>query len=320
MQSAMKMGTHFVRVAAAGIPQAALEFVPHHDEPHGGCCHECGHDHPILVDEYYFWLVNTRFYCYTDQSDAQANDDVSFQGSYQFGFQDSFYDQFQQQSAEWNAEDKVPQLLAKWQPNPAVRLAWCRVHNGEFDQLRKSDACVQAAEAASPPDLVFLGRSADSLYFSISDFAVPRAPGYADTSPPGFRYDLPRDRAVALPQVIKPPAPPSPSPYAGGLLSYLYFAYHEPGARLFPYSWFSPSIAVAEVLRAHCCFELALKWYARAFDPLKRDCTWMICPETGTGNSGSGSSPEPRAARAARSVSSSECKAVRAAVRPRHRP
>jgi len=283
MESAMELGTQFVRVVAAGIPQAALRFAPHGDEPQSCCCHECGHDHPVLVDEYYFWLVNTQFYAYTDQTDAQSGADASFTGSYQFGFQDSYYDQYQQQSAEWNDEDRVPSLLAKWQPTPAVRLAWCRVHNGQFGQPRKSDGYVAIA---TPADLIFLGRAGDSLWFQASGSATPLPPGYgADTSSPGFRYDLPADAAVALPQVLKPPAPPSHSPYPGGLLSYQFFAYHEPGARLFPESWFSPILLVAESLRTHCNFEQALNWYKRGFDPLQSDCTWMKCnddPARGT--------------------------------------
>ncbi len=274
MESAMKLGTRFLRVAAAGVPQASLGFEPYHEEARTACCRECGCDHPVLVDEYYFWLVDTQYYTYTDQTDAQSNPDISFAGSYQFGFQDSFYDPFQQQSAEWHEEDQVPSLLAKWQPNPAVRLAWCRVHNGQFGQPRKSDDYVAISELA---DLVILGRGGDSLYFQVTGSAtVP--PGYsADPSPAGFRYDLPSDEAVGTPQAIKPPALPNPSPYLGGLLSYPFFAFHDAGARLFPGSWFSPSIAVAEVLRTHCSFELALKWYRRAFDPLNGDCTWMVC-------------------------------------------
>jgi hypothetical protein len=72
MESAAKLGTRFVRVAAAGVPEAALGFVPHRDEPRTACCHECGRDHPVLVDEYYFWLISTQVYAYTDQTDAQS--------------------------------------------------------------------------------------------------------------------------------------------------------------------------------------------------------------------------------------------------------
>ena len=229
----------------------------------------------MLVDEYYFWLVDSQFYAYTDDTDAQSGD-ASFTGSYQFGFKDSYYDQYQQQSAEWDDEDQVPQLLAKWQPSPAVRLAWCRVHHDQFQQPRKSEGYVPIS---APADLIFLGRAGDSVYFQVSGGTTPPPPGYTDNSPPGFRFDLPSDRAIALPQVTQAPAPVSPSPYPGGLLSYPFFAYEDPGARLFPESWFSPALLVAEALRAHCRFDLALKWYQRAFDPLQRDCTWMICPD-----------------------------------------
>jgi Tc toxin complex TcA C-terminal TcB-binding domain len=285
MESAMQMGTEFVRVAAAGVPQAALRFVPHGDEPSNTRCCECGRDHPVLINEYYFWLVSSQFYEYNDDTDATGNPDAPFTGSYQGGFQDSYYDAFQQQSAEWNEEDQVPSLLAKWEPSPAVRLAWCRVHNGQFGQPRKSQDYV-AIDA--PADLVFLGRVGDSLYFEVSNSA-PLPPGYGgkgqDTSPPGFRYDLAADEVVGLPQVLAPPAPASPSPYPGGLLSYPYFAYHEPGARVFPGAWFATSVAVAETLRTHCAFEAALKWYQRAFDPLTSDCTWMNCDSSrGTGS------------------------------------
>jgi len=204
MEAAIKLGTRFVRVAAAGPPEAALWFVPHGAEPDGMCCRECGRDHPAGVDEYYFWLIDTQVYIYSADTDASDNADASFSGSYQLGFQDSYYDQFQQQSAEWDDEDQVPPLLAKWRPGPAVRLAWCRVHNGEFGQPRRSEGYV-AVDV--PPDLLFLGRAEDSLYFEVTGSA-PLPPGYGsggdgsgngDPSPPGFRYDLPSDEVVALP-------------------------------------------------------------------------------------------------------------------------
>jgi hypothetical protein len=277
MEAAMKLGTKFVRVAAAGVPEAALGFVPHADEPRGACCRECGREHPVVVDEYYFWLVNTQVYSYTDQTDAQSGADASFSGSYQLGFQDSYYDRYQQQSAEWDDENQVPSLLAKWQPDPAARLAWCRVHNNEFGQPRRSEEYVTIS---TTPDLIVLGRAGDSLWFQVTGSAPPPAGYGADPSPPGFRYDLPSDHAVALPQVLKPPMPATPSPYPGGLLSYPYFAYHEPGARLFPGSWFPAALVVADALRARCRFDLAARWSRQPFDPLQSDCTWVHCPSS----------------------------------------
>jgi uncharacterized membrane protein YgcG len=278
LASAMKLGTRFVRVAAAGVPEAGLGFVPHGAEPRGACCRECGRDHPAGVDEYYFWLIDTQVYDDpADTSNVAGGGGVGFTGSYQFGFQDSYYDQFQQQSTEWNDPDQVPPLLAKWQPGQAVRLAWCRVHNGEFGQPRRS---AEYVPVTAPPDLVFHGRAWDSLYLEV--IGAPPASSYdfgqgeqGDTSPPGFRYDLPSDQAVALPQVLAPTAPNAG--YPGGLTTYPFFAYDQPGARLFPASWFSVSLAVAGALRARCGHELALRWYRRAFDPLQNDCAWTHC-------------------------------------------
>ena len=144
----MKCGTRFLRVAAAGVPQAALGFVPHLEEPHSVYCCECGHDHPVLVDEYYFWLIDTNQYDAQDDSQDSSPDGSGdgFQSSFQFGYQDSYYDQVQQQSTEWNDDTVVPQLLAKWQPSPAVRLAWCRLHNCEFGEPRRSDDYVAISE------------------------------------------------------------------------------------------------------------------------------------------------------------------------------
>jgi hypothetical protein len=279
MESAAKLGTRFLRVAAAGPAPAALGFHPHTPPSDLTCCRECGCEHPIVVDEYYFWLIDAEYYSYGADTDSQDDGPSTFAGSYQFGFQDSYYDRFQQQSAEWNDADQVPPLLAKWKPEHAVRLAWSRVHNGEFGQPRRSQ---QYVPIASPADLVLLGRAGDSLHFFVQESGAtqPLPPGYGpDASPPGFRYDLPTDQAVAMPEVMKPPPPAPVPPPPGGLGSHPFFAYYNPGARLFPASWFSTSLAVGDALRASCHFEAALQWYRRAFDPLRQDSTWMHCPD-----------------------------------------
>ncbi|HEX7835950.1 MAG TPA: hypothetical protein VF469_00735 [Kofleriaceae bacterium] len=114
------------------------------------------------------------------------------------------------------------------------------------------------------------GRKADSLYFKVTGASTAPA-GYAATPDPGFRYDLATDTAVAVPQVAPDP---TALPALGGLPSYPFFAYFEPGAPLVPSSMFSESVAVACALRSHCRFEAALKWYAAFFDPLTNDTRW----------------------------------------------
>lgn len=151
--------------------------------------------------------------------------------------------------------------MLSWPPEPMVRLAWCRVHNGEFQQPRRSDWGIAYTAGGARPDLSFLGRVGDSLFFEVTN------PGTS-----GFRYDMVPDAAVEIDTLVLPPPPPPPPP--GGLPAYPYFCYYEPGARLFPWSLYSPAIAVAHALRAHCRFEAALKWYELVERPLHRDNHW----------------------------------------------
>ncbi len=274
IQAAIRLGTRFFRIAAAGVPPAAEGFVPHPktDSP-SKCdegCHECGRQHPHLVDEYYFWLLDASYYAPPQPSSSLPTTEPD---DYQNGYQDDYYDPSQQQAAYWWDPNQLPQLL-DWPSSPMVRLAWCRVHNGEFQQPRRSVEGV--AVGPGDVDLQFVGRTADSLTFEITNPAVPSPqPGHLDPSPPGFRYDLALDDAAVLPLVG--PAPTSPSTFPGGLPAYPYFVYHDPGTHLLPPPIFSFAIAIAATLRAHCCFEAALRWYRLAFDPPTHDCTWIAC-------------------------------------------
>ncbi len=251
MESAVAMGTRFIRVAASGYPPAATAFRPRpeHKEADGKCCVqccvECGKVHPLHVDEYYFWLVDGSFYEETTQ--------------------DEHYDQNLQSAVPWHDTTQL-KLLLEWPSNPTVRLAWCRVHNGEFGQPRRSEFGVPAQTGGALPDLTFQGRVGDSLYFDVTNAVAPTA---------GFRYDLATDSAVSSSNLTVPAAPPVP--YPGGLFAYPYFAYLDSGARLFPWSLYAPAVAVAHSLRPHCRFEAALKWYALFYDPLQEDNTWMQC-------------------------------------------
>jgi hypothetical protein len=269
MECAIRLGTRFVRVAAAGYPPASTEFEPRHTCKHDAgqdshsqndkeccvsCCQECGCEHPAHVDEYYFWLVDAKYFdpesqpVYTDVFDAEQNE---------------YYDQNQQIATPWHDVTKLHDLL-EWPSEPMVRLAWCRVHNGEFQQPRRSDWGLAHTSGGGIPDLTFAGRVADSLYFQVSQ-----------TNNAGFRYDMEPDTADEL-GTFALPAPPAPPPPAG-LVVYPYFTYFSPGARLYPWSLYAPAIAVADALRTHCRFEAALKWYDLVYNPLLRDNRWALC-------------------------------------------
>ncbi|GCE06809.1 neuraminidase-like domain-containing protein [Dictyobacter aurantiacus] len=253
IEAAIRLNVRFLRVAAASEPPASATFIPDHRDGEARCCCQCGKVHSAVVDEYYFWLLDSRFY------------------------------EAQEQDAEWPWEDpgQQPHLL-HWDERPMVHLAWCRLHNGEFQQPRRSDEgvplTVTADHKIAAAQLELVGRAGDSLTFKVDGAAAP-LPGYDTQEQPGFRYDLVADTAVTLPLVVAPPAP-AIDPGLGGLAAYPYFAYFEPGAPVMPRSLFGQALLVARALRTHCRFEEALKWYALAFNPLVDDCSW--CPQEQT--------------------------------------
>jgi hypothetical protein len=275
LRTAIRLGTRFWRIDAAGLPPAANTFAAY---PHRGgedcvtCCDECGCEHPAALDEFYFWLVDGTVF-EPPVTPTPTGYSSPPPGSYQDGYQTDFYDPAQQEAALWQDPTQLPVLL-QWQGSPVVRLAWCRVHNGVFQQPRRSVFGVEI-KPGTDAELDFLGRTADSLTFSVHGGIAPD--GYLDLSVPGFRYDMAVDEAMVLPQVI-PPGPP-PTFLGGQLPAYPYFVYFAPGKPLFPISPFAPAVSVARVLRAHCRYEAALRWYRLAFDPLDDDDTWIECPD-----------------------------------------
>jgi len=235
IEAAIRLGKKFVRVAAAGQPLDRI-YCPPID---GDCCKTCIEPHQPLVDEYYFWLVDSKFF------------------------------QAIPQSADWNWHSDVdlPTLLS-WTAEGKVLLAWTKIHNGEFQQLRFSDEGVHVVNT-NLAEIEFMGRTADTLRFKIIGGITPV--GYPNTPEPGFRYDLVPDAAIALPQLTDPLAGHSTT---GGLSAFPSFAYFSPGATILPLSIFSSVLAVTNNLKTHCRFELALKVYEQYYNPLTSDNTW----------------------------------------------
>ncbi|HEY2295083.1 MAG TPA: neuraminidase-like domain-containing protein, partial [Thermoanaerobaculia bacterium] len=225
LQAAVRLGTRFLRVAAAGVPPASTRFTPHHEAT--GCCACCGQAHPPTVDEYYFWLEDSRSFDAVVQNADQGI---------------TAGDVPENTLTDWHHPEKLPGLLS-WGSGPGVHLVWCRVHNGEFQPPRRSDEELRIDPGVLPPgtlpQLDFKGRTADSLRFEVSGGKTPV--GYLDPTPPGFRYDLATDEAVVLPLVAAPPAPVT-SGFPGGLPAYPFFAWFEPGAHLEPPSPFSVAL------------------------------------------------------------------------------
>jgi len=208
--------------------------------------------HPPEIDEFYFWLADSRRF---DEHDAPQDAN--------FGWipPDS--------TSDWDRPNKLPGLL-RWGPQRMLHLFWTRVHFGRWDPPRRSDEGLPVdgdVPPSSVAQLTFLGRTADVLTFSVS---MPLSPGS------GFKYDMTTDSANILPQFIPDPDI-NISVFPKPLHAYPYFVYFDPGAPLIPPSTFAISLAIAGDLRSRCRFDLALKWYELAFDPLGMDNTWTQC-------------------------------------------
>ena len=276
IEAAIRVGTRFLRVAAAGEPAGSSLLLPRpgpSPERDGrtddcrtrGCCSQCGTVHPPTIDEYYFWLIDCEHYDLPDRQIAElAPDDPTL-------------------ATAWEDPRHAPALL-EWKPSRAVALRWCRVHNGQFGEPRR---CSDPVLVAGDPTLELLGRVEDSLVFRVVGGEVPQTcggepaatyswtPPYAGwTADAGFRYDLAVDDAVALPLIA---GPVTPGTFAG-LPAYPFFVYGRPGAPLIPYRAFAPAMAVAGALRARCRFDAALHWYDLVFDPSQGDNAWALCP------------------------------------------
>src|SRR6185503_19390545 len=262
LQAAVRLGTRFLRIAAAGEPPATSSFMPP-QRSGSACCAECGRVHPPVMDEYYFWLVNSEYY---DPAVLNPADPALYQDA-DWGVVAA------DMKSDWHRSDRLPQLLL-WPKQPMVKLAWCRVHNGEFQTPRYTDDGAHVNAAGGAAELEFIGRDGDSLRFRITNAAILPRPGYTDTSPWGFRYDIAPDTAVVLPEVVS--TPPAPGPFPPSLPAYPFFLYFTPGAPLEP-SMYSTAMTVAGTLRAHCRYEAALKWYELYFAPGDKDLRWATC-------------------------------------------
>ncbi len=261
LQAAVRLGTRFLRIAAAGEPPATAMFMPAAPSA-SPCCCDCGRAHPPVMDEYYFWLVNSEYY---DPAVLNAADRTLYQDA-DWGVVPG------DMTSDWHRPAQLPKLLA-WPTKPMVKLAWVRVHNGEFQTPRYSDDGAHVILGAGEPQLEFDGREGDSLRFRVTHADV-LPPGVTDPSPWGFRYDIALDSAVVLPEVIATPAPAGPFPPS--LSAYPFFVYFPPGAPLEP-SIYSTAMTVAATLRTHCRYEAALKWYELYFAPGDKDLSWSAC-------------------------------------------
>jgi hypothetical protein len=132
-QGAVRLGTAFIRVAAAAIPPAGS----------------------AVMDEYYFWIVEGKRFSHWDMV---QNADIGTESS-------------NPAASNWdpplheNDTNNIPVLL-HWKARPRYHLFWTRIHHGVFEPPRRSEQGVPLG-LKDTPEFKFSGRTVDSLYFSI---------------------------------------------------------------------------------------------------------------------------------------------------------
>jgi hypothetical protein len=132
-QGAVRLGTAFLRVAAAAIPPAGS----------------------AVMDEYYFWIVEGKRF---SQWDMVQDADIGTESS-------------NPAASNWdpplheNDTNNLP-ILLHWKARPRYHLFWTRIHLGVFEPPRRSEQGVPLG-LTDTPEFKFSGRTVDSLYFSI---------------------------------------------------------------------------------------------------------------------------------------------------------
>ena len=244
-KAAVRLGTTFIRVAAASVPPAMWASRDEETSSVKTPCY-CGNSHAPVMDEYYFWLEKGEYF-----NDENAIQDANL------GVIPP------DPATDWERDATLPKLL-HWPKQHLVHLHWTCVHYGEFSPPGRSSEGQAYDPGSESPSLAFNGRRADSLLFTL--FGSPTR---------GFRFDIASNAAIAVPQVIEDQFPTTQVP--APLTAFPFFAYFSPGAPLFPTSSFGSALAIAGALHAQCRFEEALAWCKAAFNPLERENTWAQC-------------------------------------------
>jgi hypothetical protein len=260
VQAAVRLGTQFIRVAAAGVPPA---FRYNNGDSYGKSYRStCNLTLEDVVDEYYFWLQDSTYY---NDSQAQQNADIGSSSAID-------------PSTDWentNDATTIPQLLF-WPTQPLLHLAWTRLRMNRLDPPRRSDEGIPYDPTASTPLLQFTGRVSDSLTFNA--FTSDSSSSTPVSLFTGFRYDLATDSVVLTPQTVADTLPQITQPV--NFQSFPTFLYFDAGKPLVPTSSLGISLAMAAAARNNCAFEAALSWCQLAFDPFSRVNTWAQCPKT----------------------------------------
>jgi hypothetical protein len=269
LRAAIRMGTQFIRVPAAGFPSGLPISAPWSKNAETSCCCIQQDDYP-LIDEYWFWVADGHHF--KDIRERQSADIGSS------GPLDT--------QSDWDKPTELPKLL-QWPDHPTVYLYWTRFRAEQYEPPRCSQEGVEVSvQSSTITGLRFSKRSDDSLFFEING-AVSR-PGYPDGQEGyhvGFRYDIVPDQAIVIPE-LQPESNDGDTEDSGSLsypaplTAFPFFIYFSPGAPSIPTYEDATVLFIAETLRTRCSFEEALKWCERLHNPLNGMNKWEICGST----------------------------------------
>lgn len=147
-QAAVRLGTAFIRVAAASISPAMMHSWDEDGLSIRRVC-PCQQEHAYVMDEYYFWLGKSEFF---DADNATQDANIAVRPPSPI--------------SDWERPSSLPKML-HWPTQPLMYLHWTRIHCEEFSPSRRSNDAVLYNVGSQRPELSFGGREHDSLLFRL---------------------------------------------------------------------------------------------------------------------------------------------------------
>ena len=233
---------HILRVPAAILPLAGIQY----GCADASCCNSCSDSPFHPVTEYFFWLVESKY-----------------------------YEEIKQSYKDWENGNNIEELL--YMKDQAVYfLGWSKIENGKAGAVQWSPTGIKTV--TDPVELIFKGRFGDSLWIEANNGITALeplldsngAPIAGTDIAPGFRFDLSTEQVMTLPEIgeiLSAPGAVNSNPF--------YFLYHDPGAPRFPKTLDGTVSLIAKQLQSNCDFKGAKDWLDYVLNTLNRDNHWV---------------------------------------------
>lgn len=246
IETAEKLNIPYLRVPAASLPSAGIQY----GCKDTSCCGSCEEDPFYPVTEYYFLLIESRY-----------------------------YEEINQTYQDWESGNNIAELLYQ-QDKPVSFLAWSKVENGVAGAVQWSPVGIKSEQ--DPIELVYNGRFQDSLWIEAKN-GVTELEELSDDAgnpvsvTPGFRFDLATEEVQTLPKIgleVPDPFNLEDDPF--------YFLYHDLGAPRYPKTLDGTVYLISQQLQSNCNFKGAKDWLDYVLHTLNRDNQWDNTPDTET--------------------------------------